>query len=462
MTTRYGSIARAEGVAVDGAASRQQWLHIRPFHLLWGLVFLALFAPPLVPGTSIRLDSLAIFFLLPALILREGKLRYDRRFRPVVLAFTVLLAGVALPLFLQLLLLEGSFHSRYLINVQGYLRPLLFALLAAVAIRTDTDSRSAATLLLWGMIFHGVVAVVEYSQLQPLVGYINIWFRGAADHSLGGMRAIGAFNRVHGLAFFSLYALLFSVCIAIQSARGSRMHYLANAAGLLSVVGLTISFSRAAWIAAAACLGFLLLRAIHVKVLVKGIVSLAALAVTVMYLRPDMWARAVGYYSSIVAGFFYFVDPSRILDASEVRFITGRLDWGWRHALESWRQSPVFGDLRAGLTMFVGDGGYTERLVHYGLIGLVSQLIMFSILWVGISGPSVNGRVKAIKNTYLRVFVVGFLFASLATDILKERTIELLPVLLVVLIMYPTTYDRKLDSATSALRGAPANGSGPQ
>jgi hypothetical protein len=67
-----------------------------------------------------------------------------------------------------------------------------------------------------------------------------------------------------------------------------------------------------------------------------------------------------------------------------------------------------------------------------------------------------------MKNTFLRVFVVAFLFASLATGILKERTIELLPVLLVVLIMFPTRHNRTLDPDTPAHKVASPKGNGPQ
>lgn len=436
--TRGGSVTSQPYCNVD---SRPK-LSVAPFYLLWGLVFITLFVPPLAPGSSIRIDTLAVFFLLPFWILLRGKIVYDPKCRPVILAFAVLFIGVAIALFLQFFFLVESLDPRYIINLQGYLRPFLFALLAAVLISSSKNALSLARLILIGIIIHQIVVVIDYVNLQPISSFVNLFYRGDIERG-GAIRALGAFNRVHGLAYFSLYSFLFSLCIVLQTQKTMSINRLAMMAMFSSLTGLLLSFSRGAWIVFFISLCFIFVRPSKVKY-IRKLITLSIFGFIIIfstaYINPVFWAKIVSYYNSIVLGVSYLIGSS----SEEVGFISGRLDWGWKHAIEGWKQSPLFGDLSIGFEIFVGDGGYTERLVHHGLIGLISFLVMLIILWVGVPRRSGDRGIRKIYNNNLRLFVVSFLFAMLATGMMKERTVELLPVMLITLVMIPTKYEQIL------------------
>lgn len=417
--------------AIPGDAAPRDRFRIPGFRLLLILVFMALVVPPLVPASSIRLDTMAIFVLLPALVLRTGRIAYDRRYRPVLLGFATLAAGVGTALLLQVMLLDIPMLWPYLQNFQGYSRPTLFGILAAMMIRSRDEAETVAKLILAGTAVHGFLAAVEYANLQPFTGILGLLYRGSADARVG-TRAIGAFTTVHGLAYFSLYGLVFSTFVLLIAEKGSALGRWARLGILGALAGIVLPFSRGAWIAAAAGAAYMLLRRKTLPLVLKAAAGGTALFAIALSLFPESLVNVVAYYSSIVDGARFLLGAAEGIDEKQVSFITARLDWGWMHALEVWRSSPVFGDMSFSMTRFIGDGGYTETLANHGLLGMGALLLMLLVFWFGASRHA-HGDSAVLVRRILRTFVVVFFLASFATGTLKERSIELLPVMLIVL-----------------------------
>lgn len=408
---------------------------VTTFHLLSVIVITALLAPPLVPGSSIRIDTILILICPFLVFIGYGRIRYDRRTRPVLLAFGFLTGGVGLALMLQVLLLGKPFYLEYLHNFQGYTRPLLFALLAAEAIRTRERAETMVKVLLAGIIAHGALAIIEFINLQPFTGILNLLYRGDFNDRLG-VRALGAFKMVHDLAYFSLYGLLFSLAVLQHPERKPSLIRWARVATAFSLVALIIPFSRGAWIAGIAGGGFMLLQRGNLRFILSLILSLLGGFAIGMVLMPDLVNSVKNIFSSIIAGAQYLLGAREAVDEKAIGFITARLDWGWMHALQVWKENPLHGDLSYSTVQFIGDGGYTETLANHGLVGFFAFLAMFLALWkkTRLSTPA---RCQHDKWTLvsLRSFVVAFFFALFATGILKERSTEILPVMLISLIM---------------------------
>lgn len=410
-------------------------MRVTSFSLLCLLVILALLAPPLVPGSSIRVDTIAVFFYPLLLFIGFWRIRYDRRSRPVLIAFGFLAGGIGFALILQVLLLEKPLYIEYLHNLNGHMRPLLFALLAASAIRTKDSAEIMVKIFLMGIISHGALAIIEYINLQPFTGIINFLYRGDFNERLG-LRALGAFKMVHDLAYFSLYGFLFSVAVLTHPDKKPSLVLWAGVATIFSLVSLILPFSRGAWVAAAAGGGFMLLRLGNLRLILSLVLTTLVTLALSMVVMPVFINKIEEYLFSIISGLQYLMAVGDVEDESDISFITARLDWGWLHAIEVWKENPLHGDLSYSLVLFIGDGGYTEVLANHGLIGLFAYLLMFLALW---KKPYLlaYSHFKYFQWTLVstRSFVVAFIFALFATGILKERSSELLPVMLISLTM---------------------------
>lgn len=384
------------------------------------------------------MDTLAIFLVIPLIVFIKGHIAFDRRCRAILLAFGFLAIGVGLSLFLQLLFLGKSIVGPYLQNFQGYLRPVLFGVLAAIAIRSSIQAERIARLILFGVIVHAIIAILEFLNIQPFAGVINLLFRGDAEAKIG-LRAIGAFDTVHSLAYFGIYSLVFGFAVVSQSKENPRLASLAKVAIGFSLIITILPFSRGAWISGIAASGYLLMHRGGMIKLLKSAIFLVPLAAATTAILPEVRDRVLEYYSSIVDGARFLLGASELADQKNINFITGRLEWGWLHALEVWRSHPLHGDMSISLGQFIGDGGYTEALANHGTIGFLSFFLMFIALWGGGQAQlyASSSNAKAVRKAF-RAYVILFIFALFATGILKERSIELLPVMLVTLAMLPT------------------------
>jgi len=416
------------------------------------IVISTLILPPLIPKTSIRVDTLIIFVY--SLILLFGKsLTFSKGSRIIVYSFLSLTIGAGIALLIQAIFLGEPYLLEYVYNFQGYTRPLLFAFVTAETIKSARHAESIVKIILFGIIYHGVVALLQYARLEPFASNINLLYRGSSD-DFGYVRGLGAFATVHGLAYFGLYGLVFSLSIINFSSVKPSLRNLAYFASIASVASLIVPFSRSAWIATTISVAYLFANRINWRALLflrlkwktlQKMIAISVLVAIASYLTPtDVIYTLKGYSDDILLATNYFI-TGKAQDFQGVTFIEGRLDWGWQNAIETFKKYPLHGDLSARYKTFIGDGGYTESLSNHGFIGFISILIMFSMIWM------TNYSLKFIEPSNriwikisLRSFVIGLGLASLATTMLQERSMELLPVMMISLILMATSNHNKV------------------
>lgn len=415
--------------------------NVLTFKLLTLLVFLSLFSPPLIYGTSVRIDTIFILIFTPFLLVMI-KWGYNNSTQFILLAFSLLTLTVGISLIFQLLIFENINYINYAHNFQGYLRPLLFGIFTACVIRGREHAEKMVKLLLFGMVTHGFFALIEFNNIQPLSGMINLIYRGDYNNN-HGTRALGAFNMVHDLAYFSLYGFVFSLAVIFNSEVKKNTTKWAKLACLMSFVALLIGFSRGAWIAATAAGLYMVInlaRPRPFKIIFILIFSFIPIILFSLILPPLVDIHILSSFrellKSIYSGYLYLMGLREFTEDSSIGFITARLDWGWAHALDAWAESPLIGDLYYSQTVFIGDGGYTETLANHGLIGLFGVFAMLIILWKKSYISSINSKSNSKWTCVaMRGFVISFFFALFATGMLKERSAEILPVMLISLVM---------------------------
>jgi hypothetical protein len=414
------------------------------FNLFLVIVFSSLVLPPIVPKTSIRVDTIAIFFY--SFLLLSSKIpTFSKTSKFVITSFFSLTLGAGIALLMQAFLLGKPYILEYAYNFQGYLRPLLFAFVTVKTVKSIKQTEILVRLILFGIIFHGLIALIQYIRLEPYASYINLLYRGDLDE-FGYVRGLGAFAIVHGLGYFGLYGLIFSLAIITYPCEKFLLRKLSYIALVFSLVSLIVPFSRGAWIAAAISTVFLTLNKINWKTFVssgftnkfvKKIFIAIPLLALVAYFFPansDFIRLTKKYANDILVGIQYLTF-NRSQSFENLVFIQGRLDWGWANALEVFRNYPLHGDLSARYVTFIGDGGYTESLSNHGFIGFISILFLFFTIWMAHSRfHSIEPLAKAWINVSLRSFVIAFAIAMIPTTMLQERSIELLPVMLISLV----------------------------
>lgn len=429
---------------IASSAPRQMLAMRRPAiggHILLVLVAFALFSPPFAARSSLRPDAIILYAVLPLLLLWAGEIRIPRRYRIVVFGMLALPASAAIATALQYIAI-GPLPSRYWLPAAGLTRAYLSAVLAIVALSGDGQAkRRLAVLLLAGVLAHGCLAAIELLQVYPLADWIGAIYRNTELRPT--LRAIGAFGTVHSLAYFVLYGLILSY--SMYHLRLVR--FLAAAAAISAVGGLLLTFSRSA-IVAGVVAGLVFAAALQRFGAVLKIAAGAAVGVGgLVVMLPERWAER--FYSTVEDAWqLVHLVSGGGGTASRSAFVAGRVEHGWRHSLQAWAESPWFGNLRAHELHFIGDGGYTTALGEFGLIGLAGMIVGTSCLFAGAWLACDDEERGRVCRAGIAALAAAFFAANVAASGLRERSLELLPVMVILLAAFGMANRRSGEAAS--------------
>ncbi len=402
------------------------------FNILVVFVFSAMFSPSFISNTSYRIDTILIYLLVPFLILYKPKLYYLSANRYILISVGTFVFTIFIALFLQSLLISDASLSKHFINFAGFFRILLFSILALISINSYDRALMIAKILLICIILQSIILIIEYTQIFPFSYLINLIYHDS-NQKLNVYRATGSFSSVHAAAYFFLYSLLFSfaICITVSN---KKIKNLSIVAIFFSLVGVILPVSKSAYIALLASLVFLIVLRRDYKTLLLTPILLSILIFSIYVLIPK---KKLEYFvhdlSQLQEGITWFF-LSRDKSYDEIGFIAGRLNHGWKNAIDNWFHYPIYGNIDTSEVIFIGDGGYTEILTNSGAIGLIGFLLMLLFIYYQpIFITKYHYKISSNSLIGIRSIVIAIVFASVATGFAKQRTLELLPIFFLTL-----------------------------
>ena len=103
------------------------------------------------------------------------------------------------------------------------------------------------------------------------------------------------------------------------------------------------------------------------------------------------------------------ITPDMVSDS-----LSGRLNHGWSNAIANFQQNPLFGSVNT--FQFIGDGGYTELLSNYGILGLISFLTYLIL------------SLRLFPNSRTRISLfLAILCLVVPTGLFQRRVLEIIP-----------------------------------
>lgn len=392
-----------------------------------------MFSPAFIPNTSFRFDSVFIYLIIPFLLIHNKRLKFLNINKTIVISLFIFVLSIFIALILQIFFIPEMSVKTHVLNFAGFLRMFLFSLLAFFTITTFNRALIITKIFLFCTIIQSLILIIQYAQVYPLSNFIS-WFYNNSNNETNVYRAVGSFNAVHSAAYYFLYFFLFSLSIYISSEH-MKIKNLALIAVCFSFIGLVLPVSKGAYLALFVSLTYLILVRKAVGIFIKSIIFLTCFLIFSALLIPR---KKIEYFQNqfieLYEGAKWILFSTDIGSYDHMGFIAGRLDHGWKNAIDNWVIYPVYGNIDTSVKTFIGDGGYTEILSNSGLIGLFGFLIMLLILFF--SSSSTKGRrsnVRCVFENTRKTIVIAIFFASIATGFLKQRTVELLPVMLVTL-----------------------------
>jgi hypothetical protein len=297
---------------------------------------------------------------------------------------------------LQLIFNKAPLDLIWFSNTIGFTRFLgVYALLSYSRIHID---RHKYFFILFLML-SPVAGILDYFNIEPFNSFLNLFFRADVGNDVPG-RALGTFQRVHGLAYFSSFAvILLASYPKLILERKKRVFFL-----VLNIVALVLTFSRSALLATSISLLF-----IYRRYFIRYIIYWVLFSLAIIYFAVD--SKVFRILDSLFNGFKYLFGLS--YDPDQAAFIIARLNWGWGNAIDQFYSSPLFGSLNRGGANFVGDGGYVELLANQGILGICAFLIFIFGLF--------NSKISALKSLALFFFI-----ANIGSSAWTERIFEIL------------------------------------
>lgn len=375
---------------------------------------------------------IVLVVLLHALISEKGK--WCLSDFSILCGFASLATFIGIALYFQYFT-YNSVGLAYIFNFMGFLRPTLYYLAASYLIKDHIKAAKVLNYICNLCIIVSLSIIIEYFDVLILEDAINIIYRGDVNTDVGN-RAIGLFQRVHGAAYFNLFSLIFIIAI-LQIKKELHLKKNKVLVGLL-LIAMVLSFSKSTFIV----LIFYFLIAykwklfMNIKVIKVLIGSVIVLAFTI-YLNDTLYQ----HMNALFLGFLYLAGMLKDTSANEIGFITGRVNHGWKNALDVWSESIWFGNINHGY--FVGDGGYTETLANHGLLGLAGYLIMFIFF---LRSDLFYARYKSANRFTITNITLCLMIALIPVGILMERISELIPFYFVILsriLRFTNTYEIK-------------------
>ena len=299
---------------------------------------------------------------------------------------------------------KSSLDIIWFSNSIGFIRFLgVYVLLSYALPKLEVYS----TLYISFFLISPLAGIIDYFNIEPFNSVLNSIYRADPDNDIPG-RALGIFQRVHGLAYFSTFAVLllsnYPKLIENEKIRISAI--------VLNFIALILTFSRSALLALFISLVY------SYKAYFIRYITFISLSISLILFFAE-GSKVFRIIDSIYQGFRFLAGFSYNYD--QAAFIVARLDWGWGNAINQFYTSPVFGSLDRSGTFFVGDGGYVELLANQGLMGIIGFLLFFFVFF----------RSKLPVISTLGVF---FLIANIGSSSITERLLEI--TLITVFFLY--------------------------
>jgi hypothetical protein len=359
-----------------------------PFLLIF--VISLCYFPAFVPNTSIRIDYLISIFSV-FLILPKKDYLFKLK-RPLLIYSSFFTLANIFQLFFyqtQTLLV--------LVNSMGFFRTIgVFNFLSSYKYKLYTVKK----ILFSTVYIYPILGIIDYVNLEPINSLINLFYRFSCDNQMLG-RATGIFQRVHGLAYFNVLAII----ILLTDKKFKKSSLMSHILIFLNLVSLFLTFSRSGLIFLFVVV-FILYRKffyIYLLILITGLI---------LIFNFFEGSKLYNIIDSIYNGYKYFIgDPN--FDERGAAFITARLEWGWGNSFNKFLDSPVIGNLNKTIGDFVGDGGYVEILANQGLFGLIGFILFIS--WF------LFNKIKTLRY-------IGFslLLLNIGASCFTERLLDLL------------------------------------
>jgi len=412
---------------------------ISNFNIIRFLLLSIIYLPPISEGLkTYRLDS----FLLPIIYIlfliqkiRLGTLTFSIN-RNLIPFFGFLFFSI-LPLFFQIIFLSNPIIPLSVLAL-GNLRFFFMSHILLDTKFSNIQLIKIINLILFGIVFHGICVLLNIFSIQPLANLINLIYRFGIDNDYGSLRAIGAFDTIHSLSFFGITSLIFTIWLNFYNQKNKVFSQkLLIAASFCSLICILTTYSIAtycAFIFIIICLFLKQLKVLFFKnVLNKKIIFSSLLVISFLNLFLYFFRKQLSNFVSVfdtIGLAFSFLTGSSYENELPI-FIQGRLDWGWANSLQAFYKSPFFGDISNALTDFAGDGGYTELLGNFGILGFIGFLFFISLFLSPDLYFANLYKKRYFLGTYYLSFFIAIVFIMLATTFLRARVMELLPIYII-------------------------------
>jgi hypothetical protein len=414
------------------------------------LVYYASILSPTLPG-NLRIDvPLVILLLLKKLFdhnLRLYKVQY------LVLPPFILFFTVSSCIIVQFALGKISFVQG-LPSIWGYGKILLFSLFYSSQLQNISLSigTNLGRLQVLNRILYLIVACAALSGFMLLLpdyaGPINLIFRGSLENTANTYsisRPVSVFDSVHACAYFSALTLVFcsiykntyrlysctssgfipnKVYLYINLSAFLGLFLTSSKSGLLSVIAFYLSQRP------------IVLSRLRTTLSYSFILTALAMASLSVIFSEKLSAILISIslsLSSLVAALANNLSTTEVSDS-----FSGRLNHGWANAIHNFSENPLFGSVN--IIQFIGDGGYTELLSNYGIVGL-SGFILYLFL-----------TIRCFHSLRLRV---GFLFVCLIltipTGLFQRRVSEVLPFYLSLYLAVYVSGNTNTSGATKSI-----------
>ena len=379
-----------------------------------------------------RFDVFIVFYLL------LGRLIGDRlkfyRFKNLLLPAVILFATIVICIFFQYLFGKISIFQG-LPSLWGYGKIVLFSAFYSsefVKIK-NSISCSGEFVKFLGKIRFVTFACLFISIFMLILpdasGLINFIYRGGIENTgntYSISRPVSVFDSVHACAYFFTLTpiLLFSLFSeSSHSIHPITPHALKifNQIALICIIGLFFTSSKAGLFGVFVFyLTYYISRLFQfqfslnlTRKVSKVLVIFLPIAITLLMLLSG---KLFGLISSIYNSFDSLLAfLGRGLESEIVSdSFSGRLNHGWANAMENFYQNPLFGSVN--ITKFIGDGGYTELLSNYGLLGLLAVLVYILL----------SIRVFSSRRIRLSIFL-AFLMLIIPTGLFQRKVLEVIP-----------------------------------
>lgn len=326
--------------------------------------------------------------------------RYPTRISLCTL-WLVSLASYALMDRAMLNVTQQTAADRWLMELAGLSGVIL---VAAEGLRSLEDVHRVLRALLWGGVFAGVVAALQFWLGKDLTPYLRQLLPGFSLNSAAGTIAIGSRGGVHRVAGTAVDPIEFSVASAmllplaiymamhdVNSSRWKRWLPI-----MFIALAIAVSVSRAGILAAAITLGVLVV----CLPVTRRLVVLAAIPIA-----------AVGI----------FVTAHGLLGTLKQFFLLGTSDQSISHRVNNYPyvehlvlQSPWFGQgggtHTAQASIHILDNQYLDTAIELGLVGLAA--LTFYLIWPALAALAARRRTSDPRLRDLCAALAGSALAA--------------------------------------------------